>query len=486
MSKLNRDVLYSIFEELKDDKKALLSCLLVNRTWCEIIVPIFWKNPWKHLKIGREESFINVIILHLSNESKNNLNKFLKISYNRPLFDYISFCKDINLTEIENIINHTSIIYNPKLDGDNYLIYKEEIFKLFINSKTKSTNLYIPIDFIHVYRKFSYKIHLIPEAKECFSEIEFLMINEKVDKEIFIGLSEICKSIRKLELSVYENNVDGIIMLINAQKNLKKVCFTLKLKNIDKIMKFENSLIKHGKTIECIKIKEKPTITNIFSHFENLKILKVGYMKYYKSLQDHLAVASLPFLQVLNAAYLPTNILTSLIEKTKGYLKEISLSYLGYNDTNNKRLIQTIYQNCPNLKYFKLVISDSYISEFENLLVNCEYLDGLYITMDGIDWGKLFEILTRSSPTSLFKFKFCFEGQKPESGSLDLFFYNWKGRHPMLLQTIPVYEVHEYPCDENLYYIDIIEKYKAEGLVKKYDDDFYGHFKDFEWIRKKF
>ncbi len=33
MCELNRDILYSIFEILKDDKKNFPSCLLVNKTW---------------------------------------------------------------------------------------------------------------------------------------------------------------------------------------------------------------------------------------------------------------------------------------------------------------------------------------------------------------------------------------------------------------------------------------------------------------------
>jgi hypothetical protein len=37
---LNKDVLSSIFEELRDNDVILYSCLLVNRTWCETAVPI--------------------------------------------------------------------------------------------------------------------------------------------------------------------------------------------------------------------------------------------------------------------------------------------------------------------------------------------------------------------------------------------------------------------------------------------------------------
>src|SRR6266498_3907399 len=126
MSKLNRDILCLIFEELQDHKRALLSCLLVNRTWCEIIIPIFWKNPWKYLKWWGETSFLNVIISHLSDESRNNLSEILTNSYKRPLFDYINFCKHLNLSKIEWIIGKSKLSLN-----------KDEIFNLFINKKTK-------------------------------------------------------------------------------------------------------------------------------------------------------------------------------------------------------------------------------------------------------------------------------------------------------------------------------------------------------------
>ena len=73
MLKLNKDVLFLIFEELQNDKASLLSCLLVNRTWCEIIVLILWKNPWFYIKeLEKKKSQFNVIISHLSNETKEN------------------------------------------------------------------------------------------------------------------------------------------------------------------------------------------------------------------------------------------------------------------------------------------------------------------------------------------------------------------------------------------------------------------------------
>src|SRR6266498_5105205 len=97
MSKLNRDVLYLIFKELQDDKNVLYSCLLVNKTWCEIIIPILWNDPWKYLNKGKEKLLLNSIISHLSDKSKDNLGQEMVISYQRPIFNYISFCRHLNL-----------------------------------------------------------------------------------------------------------------------------------------------------------------------------------------------------------------------------------------------------------------------------------------------------------------------------------------------------------------------------------------------------
>ena len=97
MSKLNRDILYLIFEELKNDKNSLYSCLLVNKTWFETTIPILWKNPWKYCK--KTEQLFNVIISHLSNVAIENLeSQGIKILIRqKPLFSYINFCRYLNL-----------------------------------------------------------------------------------------------------------------------------------------------------------------------------------------------------------------------------------------------------------------------------------------------------------------------------------------------------------------------------------------------------
>src|SRR6266536_4556983 len=141
LKSLNKDVLFLIFEELKNDEKSLYSCLLVNRTWCEVTVPILWKNPgrtycetiWKNSLTDKAESILfNVILLHLSRESRDilknqGISNLITETYQRPLFNYINFWKYLNLSLIESMISSRIISAS---------IIRNEILKLFINRRT--------------------------------------------------------------------------------------------------------------------------------------------------------------------------------------------------------------------------------------------------------------------------------------------------------------------------------------------------------------
>src|SRR5690348_3092818 len=44
MSKLIPDIFDLIIRELGDDYGALFSCLLVNKLWCKLTIPILWRD----------------------------------------------------------------------------------------------------------------------------------------------------------------------------------------------------------------------------------------------------------------------------------------------------------------------------------------------------------------------------------------------------------------------------------------------------------
>ena len=128
------------------------------------------------------------------------------------------------------------------------------------------------------------------------------------------------------------------------------------------------------------------------------------------------------------------------------------------------------------------------ISEFENLLICCKFLEGLIIDISDafssmFNWDKLFEILTKSSPIGLFRFKFLFcVAIKVES--LKLFFDNWKEREPILLELINNNDHTVAVNVEELQKLeDLTKKYKEEGIIKQYSIGVGGYIYDnFEWI----
>ncbi|PKK65581.1 hypothetical protein RhiirC2_853496 [Rhizophagus irregularis] len=466
MSNLNRDILYLIFEQIQNDKKTLFSCLLVNKTWCEIIIPMLWRNPWERLNSENGMILLNVINSHLSDVTKNKIREHMIFTDfdQKPLFNYISYCKHLNLDEIQRIIDEN---VNEKSEISNI---QNEIFNIFINENMKYSHLY-------VYQNFDSQINFINGAERCFSEIEFLSCNTDVNDNIITILTETCKSIRKLELFInLKNNNYGIIKLIEDQKKLSDISLTRTHFDDSSFYEIlENSLTKHASTIQFCKFTRSPT--KLLSSCINLKKLELGSkIRSISTSWYCLKDLSFPYLQILRSSSVPVDVMTSLIINTKGFLVEIKIDCIWYDETRSKILIQAIYQNCPNIKYLKLKIGNCSILELEPLLISCKYLKVLFLLIgEGqFDWNKLFEIFTKSSSSSLYKFKFNINGQ-PKLESYKLFFDNWKGRHPMFLQIFSNVII-----DFNF---NIIERYKKEGIIKKFDSCYWWDqgTKDFEF-----
>ncbi|PKY27568.1 hypothetical protein RhiirB3_443340 [Rhizophagus irregularis] len=489
MSKLNKDVLFLIFEELKFDKKSLCSCLYVNRTWCETVVPILWRNPGQYLttinsctsvpilwKIPSQYLILfNVIFLHLSKESKDilkkqEINNLITEIYQRPLFNYINFWKYLDLFLIENIISSSKIEESKKFN------IRDEILKLFFSSNVKFIHLSIPQD-------YDFQLHHIPGAERCFSELESLSFCCDFGncQNILNGLARICKSIRKFRVDNVHfcTNNSGINKLIEVQKKLNNVSFIGPYKGSRAIINIiedesiykslEESLIKHVDTIQYLRMDWKP-ITKILSYLVNLFRLEIStclpYPTNWNEL-DYLKDLSLPNLKILITRQVPIKITANLIEITKGQLTEISVLY---NDADSKNLFKAICQNCSNLKYLNLSLSNNtnlLTSEFENLLISCQLLNKLIIDVVDFDimfnWDKLLLILAKSSPTSLFTFEF--HSGRINLEDIKLFFDNWINRNPMLLEIDSDNYCNEFGEKKQLE--DLIEKYKVKGIIKK-------------------
>src|ERR1043165_1796764 len=105
------DCIVEILEYLRNDKKSLFSNLFVNRTWCQLIIPLLWCQPFEDI---RNSVIIETLILCLSKQEKTALLEKLggfrkKLKFNigkSPLFDYPLYIRDLDYRRLEVLIEN--------------------------------------------------------------------------------------------------------------------------------------------------------------------------------------------------------------------------------------------------------------------------------------------------------------------------------------------------------------------------------------------
>src|ERR1044072_909976 len=115
LSKLNKDILFLLFEELQSDSESLFRCLLVDKLWCETVIPILWRNPWGYdnLDYKGNRSLYHIITFSLPDDVRGFLPsqgiQLFPTSHQSLSFDYLSFCRTINIKVIGKILSPDSL-----------------------------------------------------------------------------------------------------------------------------------------------------------------------------------------------------------------------------------------------------------------------------------------------------------------------------------------------------------------------------------------
>src|ERR1700743_3446532 len=88
------ELINEVIQYFHHDYKTLHSCILVNRLWCRLTIPLLWEDPFS-IKLPKNYYFINIYLYNLSDDDKIKLNNY-KINddlftLNNTLFNYPSF-----------------------------------------------------------------------------------------------------------------------------------------------------------------------------------------------------------------------------------------------------------------------------------------------------------------------------------------------------------------------------------------------------------
>ncbi|CAB4418769.1 unnamed protein product [Rhizophagus irregularis] len=380
MEEINFDCLVLIFNILKNDKKSLHSCLLVNKKWCNIVVPILWKS---YSLDEINEKLCNVILSFLPSSSKkllsNNNIKLPPTLLKFPLFNYISFCRYISPDNVDEIID---IVLKNLCNYHRRNLLEQEIYKLFI-SQCKNVK--------YLCWTTRQPLTLFPRASIFFSQLYELYIDiDYVNSDALYELAQICKDLNTLSIkSCYRNNPE-LFYLIDAQRNLKKLILDTKVD--EKTGKeLSKALARNRTTINNLHLSSIDNIVLPLTILVNLKKLTIFHWENYKKVQQYLAIYEFPNLQQLTLMYGHLSSfkeVSLLIEKTMGNISKIDICSINKTAKEAGILIKSIADNCPKINYLRTYIEPKDFIHVKTLLLNCRFLKT--IDLKSLDFLELF------------------------------------------------------------------------------------------------
>jgi hypothetical protein len=487
MSRLNKDILFMLFEEIQDDPKSLFSCLIVNRLWCETVIPILWKNPWRYNINYRSKNFLfNIITSHFPDNIKKFLLKqgieIFSVSCQPLLFDYLSFCRSLNVNVINDIISIGSYL------AYNQFLLQQEVYNLFMKKFPELKYLDM--------RSIEHQIFYFPGAIARLDSLCELTCDTSIDSSYFYGLARICNKIEKLIIFNASSKVNrGIIKLIEVQRKLKYFeweddCDEFE-EYFDIVDIYEETFLALAKKADTLthfitNFQEEYEFTfpsRILSEFHNLKTLKLNFHPIFDySYDEQLKSSDYPNLETFQLDDITLiSTVACIIKNSGGHLRRILVNnYDVVEDNFNEEsliLINAVYEHCPLIEYLSLAFpsSDDHFVEFEKLLKHCQKLRVLAISISNVneiskspekmsaDREKLLRALTRSSSTNLREIRF-FEHFKFSLETLEEFLENWRGRPALSIFTCDLGYVKE----EIVEYEATINRYKNDGVIKDF------------------
>lgn len=483
LSNLPLECLQRIFHEF--DENSLYSSCLVNRTWCQIAIPLLWRSPFHFLRKDDSETFITPIIPIIpynsptpSNSSSSSFNssKVLIQTYLRclpnsiknllienglnlpksitniksPLFRYETYIKSISYSKIYHIITEWFEVEINDLkdinerEGLEYLV-TEKLIRLFISSSNSILNLSLTDeDEIPSLPPIS----LFPNSENslrnlvkltCIGNYQYNM------KDLLISLIEISRNIQEIIIGGLSTSVEIKLFgkLIKSQKSLKSIeilgngPINLQMITFDIL----NPLYTQKNTLENIKFLncdfEECTCLYPIIFLPMLKSIEFEKCRNLV-LQDLNSINNLkPKLQIFKSreCYIPPLTIETVIRNSYQSLCVIELSRKLSKD-ESKILLYNISPYCKGLQVLDIKIFQDDIEGFLNLLKYCENLKELTIFGD-IYAEDLLPLISLNLSSNNLK-KLCFIGNWIFSNnnnfiSLINFLQNFKFNLPKIL-----------------------------------------------------
>jgi hypothetical protein len=230
LSKLSLDSLREILGHFKNDRATLYSLLFVDRLWCNMAVPLLWRQPFEWTSQENYDLIIQTYIYCLPEKEKSRLILAgVKLpEHSKPLFEYPTFLRSFESDKFHKAIN-SWLERNIVVGGFDPLNLFCKPIKILFGPMAKDHYKVVPRNIFH------------KAVNKCIEPIvqEYCATNPNFDivKEMSSLLFSECNRLRSIKLYCDEDSfslmgmIDALCMKdVNALRNLQ--IFELNLSTI--------------------------------------------------------------------------------------------------------------------------------------------------------------------------------------------------------------------------------------------------------------
>ncbi|PKC64191.1 hypothetical protein RhiirA1_462746 [Rhizophagus irregularis] len=344
---------YEIINYLKNDFSTLYSCILVNKLWCRLAIPLLWENPFSNPT--RNYSFIEIYLNNLNDDFKTKLNEYeiinISLFSKNIMFNYLKEIYFQWLADVASI--NTKSLYNSEQDFKDFRrLVLMSLFKIFIENevnldtleiKTSSTNYNSDIlelilknqNFIHNVKNLKLHIDDNNDCKIIYNRItQIIHLHQNLKKILIVGANNYTSLYLSLLLSKdynCSNTLNTIIfycVIFKSINNLDKVLEQLNV--LESVHIFNCSFLDSNFTQQIINLTKPFKLKSLFHIYETPQIETVQ----------------------------------QLLQKSGDYLENFGFIY-------NASLNQQLLKYCKNIKFFYFLINESsFTYQLINLIEN--------------------------------------------------------------------------------------------------------------------
>ncbi|GES79249.1 hypothetical protein GLOIN_2v1879318 [Rhizophagus clarus] len=363
-----------IIQCLQYDFLALHSCILVNRLWCRIAIPLLWEDPFsKKLKLPKNYNIFEIVLQNLNEDDKVKLNDFginNDTFTSNTLFNYPSFIKCLDTyTFVYSVKMWIKTKISVKIMDSTKFIFLLLIRKFIENGVSLHTfEVEIPVTLSVIGDEFfNSTFELILQNPNFLYNVKNLIVyfSERMENIKFLEIFYYnCSTITSLHILASmdddEQVEENLTRIIRSQRKLKKISFEYQFDYSLNCLKGSNSLntlktiifygIRFDKMNDLKEVFEQLNVLESV-HIIDCYSLNPNIIKQITSLTKPFKLKSLSINEMLEV-----ELLQSLLQKSGDYIEYIGLRLRDHELSQKLSEIIKIY--CERIKFFESFVSD--------------------------------------------------------------------------------------------------------------------------------